>query len=80
MPDCGLVHTKYILNNRASDYKTRLVKLEVLPLMYIFELSGITVFIKSIKNPTSSFNVLFLSLPVPDIKTFVNLIVQYKNP
>ena len=49
--------TKYILNNYIFDYKTRLLKLELLPLMYTFELSDIMFFIKSIKNPTSSFNI-----------------------
>ena len=29
--------TKYILNDYISDYKTRLLKLELLPLMYTFE-------------------------------------------
>ena len=58
--------TKYILNDYISDYKTRLLKLELLPLMYTFELSDIMFFIKSIKNPTSSFNISFPSLPVPD--------------
>ena len=49
--------TKYILNDYISDYKTRPLKLELLPLMYTFELSDIMFFIKSIKNPTSSFNI-----------------------
>jgi len=52
--------TKYILNDYAYDYETRPVKLELLPLMYIFELSGITFFIKFIKNPTSSSNINLL--------------------
>ena len=49
--------TKYILNDYISDYKTRLFKLELLPLVYTFELSDIMFFIISIKNPTSSFNI-----------------------
>ena len=49
--------TKYILNDFISDYKTRLLKLQLLPLMYIFELSDIMFFIKSIKRPTASFNI-----------------------
>jgi len=57
--------TKYILNDYASDYKTTLFKLELHPLIYIIKLSDITFFIKSIKNPTSSFNII-LSPPVPD--------------
>jgi len=49
--------TKYILNDNISDHKTRLLRLELLPLMYTFELSDITFFIKSIKNPTTSSNI-----------------------
>ena len=49
--------TKFILNDFISDYKTRLLKLNLLPLMYIFELSDIMFFIKSIKFPTDSFNI-----------------------
>ena len=49
--------TNYILNDYISDYKTRLLKLELLPLMYTIELSDIMFFIKSIKNPTSSFTI-----------------------
>ena len=49
--------TKYILQDYISDYKTRLTKLQLLPLMYILEISDIMFFINSIKNPTSSFNI-----------------------
>ena len=49
--------TKFILNDFISDYKTRLPKLKLLPLMYIFKLSDIMFFIKSIKCPTNSFNI-----------------------
>lgn len=49
--------TKYILNDYISDYKTRLIKLQLLPLMYILEISDIVFFIKCIKNPTISFNI-----------------------
>ena len=34
--------TKFILDEYISDYKTRLLKLKLLPLMHIFELSDIT--------------------------------------
>ena len=33
--------TKYLLNDYTSSYKTRLVKLRILPLMYLFELQDI---------------------------------------
>ena len=49
--------TKYVLNDYASDYKTRLLKLKLLPLMYFFELQDITFVVKSLKFPTNNFNV-----------------------
>ena len=49
--------TKYILNDYNSDYKTRLIKLNLLPLMYTFELCDILFFIKSIQNPSNHFNI-----------------------
>ena len=39
--------TKYILNEYASDYKSRLVSLQLLPLMYYFELCDLMFFIKT---------------------------------
>ena len=49
--------TKYILNDYASDYRSRLVKLNVLPLSMLLELSDICFFIKSFKNisPNNAF-------------------------
>ena len=49
--------TKFILNDYKSDYKTRLIKLHMLPLMYYYDLSDILFFIKSIKFPSSHFNI-----------------------
>ena len=49
--------TKYILHDYISNYKTRLIKLQLLPLMYVLEISDIMFFITNIKNPTSSFNI-----------------------
>jgi len=39
------------------DYKSILVKLELLQIMYSFELSNITFFIKSINNSNGKFNI-----------------------
>ena len=47
----------YIQNNFTSDYKTRLLKLQLLPLVYTFDLSDIMFFIKSYKSPHSVFNI-----------------------
>ena len=49
--------TKRILQDYSSDYKSRLTNLNLLPLMYVFEISDKMFFINSIKNPTSSFNI-----------------------
>ena len=49
--------TKYILQDYTSDYKTRLINLQLLPLMYTLEISDIMFFINSVKNPTPSFNI-----------------------
>ena len=49
--------TKYLLNDYTSSYKTRLIKLKILPLMYLFELQDLLFAIKSIKSPTTQFNI-----------------------
>lgn len=50
--------TKYITNDYHSDYKSRLSTLHILPLMYIYELNDIMLFISSLQNPSTSFNIL----------------------
>ena len=47
--------TKYILNDFTSDYKSRLVELQILPLMMEFELNDIMFFIRCLKEPTDAF-------------------------
>ena len=49
--------TKFILNDYQSSYRSRLLTLNLLPLMYLFEIYDIIFFIKSLKNPTLSFNI-----------------------
>ena len=49
--------TKYMLNDFRSDYKSKLIALSLLPLMYIFELSGIMFCVRSLKSPTKNFNI-----------------------
>ena len=49
--------TKYILNDFTSDYKDRLIFLELLPLMMFYELLDIMFFIKSLKNPNDCFDI-----------------------
>ena len=52
--------TKYILNDYTSCYKTRLIKLKLLPLMYLFELQDILFAIKSIPARHQLFNLTLL--------------------
>ena len=46
--------TKFILNDYSSDYKSRLLKLNLLPLTMIYD---ICFFVKSLKQPSTSFNI-----------------------
>ena len=41
-----------------SDYKSRLIKLQLLPLTYMYDLSDILFFIKSVKTSNNSFDIL----------------------
>ena len=50
--------TKYILCDYTSDYKSRLMRLNLLPLMYIYDLNDIMFFINSVKSPSDKFNIL----------------------
>ena len=56
--------TKYILNDFTSDYKDRLISLELLPLMMFYELLDIMFFVKSLKTPrmTVSMYLIIYSL------------------
>jgi len=53
--------TKFILTDYDSNYKTRLLTLKLLPLMYLFELQNIIFTVKSLKSPTKGFNISFIS-------------------
>lgn len=50
--------TKYITNDSKSDYRTRLIKLRLLPLMYNLELNDISFFLRCLKDPPLNFNIL----------------------
>ena len=50
--------SKFILNDYTMDYKSRLINLNLLPLMYIYELTNILFFIKSIQIPSNSFEII----------------------
>ena len=49
--------TKYILCDYNSGYKVRLMRHELLPLMYIYDLADIMFFIKSMKLLSEKFNI-----------------------
>ena len=46
--------TKYILNDFSSDYKSRLLSLNLLPLSMVLQLSDIIFFLKSFRSPSSA--------------------------
>lgn len=50
--------TKFILLDYTSDYKLRLPRLNLLPLMHHYEYSDILFFLKSPKHPPTNFNIL----------------------
>ena len=53
--------TKYILNDYTSDYRSRLIILNLLPLSMLLELSNVCFFVRSLKlceSPDQSFNIL----------------------
>ena len=50
--------TKYILNDYTSSYKSRLTKLNLLPLMYIFELNDLIF----LSNPTNPLQIISISM------------------
>jgi len=58
--------TKFILNDYNSSYFDGLKKLNLLPLMYIFELNKVLFTIKSLKYPSSSFNITPSTIDLPD--------------
>ena len=49
--------TKFILNDFSSDYKSRLLRLNLFPLMLLYEYYDIIFFFKFLKSPSSSFNI-----------------------
>ena len=49
--------TKFILNDYTSDYKYRLLSLQLLPLAMLLELNDILFFVKSLKEPTAAFDI-----------------------
>ena len=50
--------TKFIIGNSSSAYKSRLLELELLPLMMLYELNDTMFFITNVRSPSESFNIL----------------------
>ena len=50
--------TKYILNDFESDYKSRLISLNLFPLMYWIELADIMLLVTLLKYPDNRLNIL----------------------
>jgi len=50
--------TNFILSDYLSNYKARLIQLNMLPLMYTYEFVNIVFFLKSLNNPSERFNIL----------------------
>ena len=50
--------TKYILNDYSSDYRSRLIALDLLPLMFELELQDIMFCIKSLKSTSGHFSIM----------------------
>ena len=48
---------KFIMNDYTLDYKSRLLHINLLPLMYVFEITDIIFLVKSFKFPSASFNI-----------------------
>ena len=49
--------TRFIMNDTTSDYKNRLIRLNLLPLMMEFEIADIIFLIKAFKSPTDHFDI-----------------------
>ena len=62
--------TKFILNDYSSDYRSSLLHLNLLPLMYIFECFDIMFLVKSLKFPSDSFYINnYVSFPTNTTKS-----------
>ena len=49
--------TKFIINDKSMNYKDRLIRLGLLPLMMEFEISDIIFLVKSMKTPSTHFDI-----------------------
>ena len=62
--------TKFILNDYTSDYKARLLALNLLPLMFVLELRDVMFCVQSLKSPTRDFDIMnFVSFSSGDTRS-----------
>ena len=69
--------TKYILHDYTSSYRIRLLKLKLLPLMYLFKLQDILALnlLRNLPNSSVLQMISLLILPVPDQDPTTNLLI-----
>ena len=75
--------TKYLLNNYISCYRSRFIKLSLLPLMYIFELNDIIFLISSLKQSSPHFQItdyIFFNTGSTRSSSYNRLIHTRSNP
>ena len=72
--------SKFIISNYAMDYRDRLISLEMLPLMMEYEIADIIFLIKSLKNPSSHFNILdFITFNISNTRSssYLSSVIQF---
>ena len=70
--------TKFIIDDTSVDYKSRLIQLELLPLMMELEIADIIFLIKSLRSPSPHFNVYnFVEFSSYSTRSFSNLKLRH---
>ena len=71
--------TKFILHDNSMDYKSRLITLEILPLMYWFELQDILFLVKCFKTASDNFAIFdFISFAQFNTRSSTSNKLKYK--
>jgi hypothetical protein len=72
--------TKFILNDYTSSYKTRLISLQLLPLMYMYELFDILFMVNCLLKPDPSFPVTdFISFSTAHTRSGYSVKLKHKT-
>jgi len=73
--------TKYVLDDFSSDYRARLISLEMLSLMMFYKFLDIMFFVKFFKAPTESFNILnYLKFTTSITRSSTVKLVHIRSP